>query len=116
VVKENKAGKNLVNSAYVFANIFQYCKYCFTDLVGKDSLAFGDITMPLWHPYPTTTCLGFLLQHDTNRTVSIYGVWSRLVRQAKTSLIALMFLPTTFTNVNIASPTWQGKIVWLTVI
>jgi hypothetical protein len=39
VVKANKAGKNIVNIAYVFANNFHQCKYCFTDLAGKDSLA-----------------------------------------------------------------------------
>ncbi len=38
---------------------------------------------------------------------------SRQVRQANKSLISLTFLPITFTNVNIASLTWQGQIVWL---
>jgi hypothetical protein len=80
VVKASKAGKNIVNIAYVFANNFHQCKYCFTDLVGKDSLAYGDVAMPLWHPYPTTTCLGFLLRGDTNRIVSILGEWSRQER------------------------------------
>ncbi len=96
MVKASEAGKNFGDIAYVFANNFRQCKYCFTDLAGKDSLSYGDVAMPLWHPYPTTTCLGFLLRRDKNRIVSLCGVWSRQVRQAKTLLISLMFFANNF--------------------
>jgi hypothetical protein len=45
-----KVGKNVTDNTDVFANNFCQCKYCFIDLAGTDSLAYGDIAMPLWHP------------------------------------------------------------------
>ncbi len=56
--------------------------FTLANIVGKN---FGDISMRLCQPY--------LLWHNTNRIIYICGKW---LRQLKTAMISLTFLPKTF--------------------